>query len=90
MTPLSWATLALAALYWSHAITATNGPGGVFAAIRKHDRTGVTACLWCACLWVAVALYALYTLTPFGWLVDVSAVAGTAMAVYAWVGVRHM
>lgn len=93
--------LILATLYLSHVLAATSGPFAVFAWMRDHlphgrsrpyiapngdhiERYGVLDCAICLAFWIAAAA----VLAPAGVLLDVLAVAGGAVALRSFAGVR--
>ena len=70
--------LALATLYWSHAISQTHGAFGIFQTLRRVlPMGGLMTCPVCLSVWLALALW-LLTFTPLYPLVTISAVAGAA------------
>lgn len=87
MDGLTLVTLALATLYWSHAISKTHGAFGVFETMRKRlPLGGLTACPVCLSFWIAIAFW-LLMFTPLYPIVTVSAVAGGAVVVGFYTGI---
>jgi hypothetical protein len=82
--------LALATMYAAHAITSTDGPFFVFLKLRERTRhvlKGLLDCIVCTAFWVALVLLLLYGIAPgFIWVL---AVAGAALAVRTYTGVKH-
>lgn len=90
MTPTDLFVLALATAYSAHVISSTEGPFAVFAWVRSHlPLGGLTTCVYCLAPWCAGALWALM-LTPLSPLVWVLAVAGAALMLTSWTGMKHL
>jgi hypothetical protein len=93
VTPLNLLITILAVGYLAYVIVNTSGLLGMFAWLRKLDKTGVTACMWCISAWLALAVVTvLHTGEPFTvvWLVEAFAAAGGAMMALAWTGAKHL
>lgn len=90
MTPTDFLVLALATAYSAHVISSTEGPFGIFARVRERlPLGGLTTCVYCLSPWCAAALWGV-TLTPLAPLVTVLALAGGALMLTAWTGMRHL
>lgn len=90
MTPTDFLVLALATAYSAHVISSTDGPFGVFASVRERlPLGGLTTCIYCLAPWCAGALW-LVSLTPLAPLVTLLAIAGAALMLTAWTGMRHI
>lgn len=86
MDGLTLVMLALATLYWSHAISRTHGAFGMFEWARKRlPLGGLTACPVCLSFWIAILMWLLIQ-TPLHPIVAVSAAAGGAVVVGWYVG----
>lgn len=70
------AVIGFATYYWALAISRTDGPFGVFIAVRKLGK--LFECLVCLSLWMG-AVFALLWPTPFAPIVYVSAIAGVSI-----------
>ena len=84
---VNYLLMMLAALYVAYVMTATDGLFGMFKWLRRVDPIGVTACMWCLVFWVAAVLFFLMR-TDLVPLVHVLAIAGGAMAIAKYVGVK--
>lgn len=83
--------IALATLYIAHSVTETHGPFDVFAKLREMNwHGGLLNCAVCASLWAALINYLLLYHTPLAWLVYLFAIAGGAVALMAYTGVKHL
>lgn len=82
--------LALATMYAVHAVTSTHGPLNSFLILRERTRhvlKGFFDCAVCVSFWAALALLLLYAVAPgFIWVL---AIAGAALAVRTYAGVKH-
>ena len=82
--------LTLATFYLAHAVTASDGPIRAFAHLREHlPLGGLTTCLVCLSVWLALALYAVLQ-TPLAWLVQAIAPAGAAVLLWRYTGGSHI
>lgn len=88
--------LAIATWRVSYMLTRETGPFDVFKRLRERlPLGGLTACIWCASVWVAalfIGLYAAFVqpLTFGEMLIVVPAVSGAALAFASWTGVHHL
>lgn len=93
MNILDLLILALATMYLAEVITGTDGPFGVFRALRDKTRKrlgGMLECIKCTGFWVALILGAIWLLVPFGtYLVTALAIVGGALALRSYSGVAH-
>ena len=86
MQPFELIVLALATFYAAHAISASYGPWHVFEWLRVHlPLGGLTACLVCLSVWLALAFYLLMQ-TPLLPLVQIFAAAGASVLVWRYTG----
>lgn len=78
----------LATAYLSFVTVNTDGLFGMFVWLRKHDPVKVTHCIYCVAFWIAGLLVWLAGI-PLT-LVNVLAVAGGALMLSSWTGLRHL
>lgn len=89
-TPFDLVLIALATMYLAHAITSTHGPLNSFLILRDHTRhllKGFFECVVCVAFWVALVLFLFYGIIPG--LIWVLAIAGVALAIRTWSGIKH-
>ena len=90
MQPLDYVLIALATFYLAYVFTITEGPWKSFAKLRFWmPMGGLTKCIYCAAIWIALICYWLYT-TPLQPIVACCGVAGAGMAVYRYTGGSHV
>lgn len=83
--------IVLATLYVAHSVTETHGPFDVFAKLRgMRWHGGLLNCTVCASLWAALACYLLLYHTPLAPVVYILAIAGGAVVLMAYAGVKHL
>lgn len=86
---LSFLVLALATWRAAYFVTKEKGPFGIMSAIRNRVTFGgLLTCLYCASVWCALILYALWY-TQFQSLVWIAGASGAAMFVYRYTGGEH-
>lgn len=89
--PLSWLDLiliALATARLSMMLANEHGPWHVFERIRaKFPLGGLTGCVKCISVWIALFLIPIYLLVPI--IVWVFAISGAALMLRSYTGVGH-
>lgn len=89
MQPFDLLILAAATWYIAHIITRSDGPYGVFRKFRQAmPLGGLTTCIHCAAIWVAVALWILWQ-TPIAAVVLPFAIAGAGLMIGSYSGASH-
>ena len=85
MTFIELITLSAATWYIAYAVTSTHGPFGMFESIREYlPLGGLTACIICLSLWIAMAL----VLVTHHSILEGFAVAGMALWIHGYTGWR--
>lgn len=94
MTFFDFLLIALATLYVAHVLTHTEGPFFAFRWLRDHTRRpfnkftfALLDCIWCTSVWVALAMLVLHSVYPP--IVWVFALAGAAMTIWVYSGMKH-
>lgn len=86
MNLTDWLYYAAAAWFLTYAVTKTHGPFGVFEGLRRWlPLGGLTSCIICLMVWVALAL----RLLGASVVVDACAIAGVALWLHSFTGWRH-
>lgn len=89
MQPFDILILAAATWYIAHIVTRSDGPYGVFRWLRKEfPLGGLTTCIHCAAIWVAVGLWVLWQ-TPIAALVLPFSIAGAGLMIGSYSGASH-
>ena len=85
MTPIELLTYAASAWYVSYAVVNTDGPFGIFKWLRAHlPLGGLTTCIICLSVWVALAL----RLIGANVVTDALAIAGVALWIHGFTSWR--
>lgn len=90
MKPFDFILLAFATLYAAHVLTTNEGPFHAFRWIRDHTRRllgGLFDCFFCLVVWAAFLFYVISLYYPP--IVWVFAIAGAAIAIRSYTGLRH-
>ena len=88
MNPLDAIALGLATFYLAFVITRTHGPFNVFKTIRERwPMGGLTTCMYCMCIWAAIAAWVVFQVWPPG--LYVIAAAGASAGIYRYTGADH-
>lgn len=88
MNIINFIILASATWYVAETITNKTGPWGVFAKLRERlPLGGLTSCIHCMAIWVAAVMWLLCLYARP--VVIVFAVAGGALMLRSYTGVRH-
>lgn len=94
MTFLSLLSLSAATAYFSYTLVYTDGIGNLFGWLREHDPIGVTRCIYCLAIWVALAFVLVYSIQHTMMWDDVilytAAVAGLALMMIGYSGMKHL
>lgn len=94
-SPFEFVLLAIATWQIAHIITKDSGPYNLVGAFRtRFPLGGLTTCLRCCAVWVAIALYAVYLLVtrqPVTGMavVFVPAISGAALMLASYSGAAH-
>jgi len=82
--------LALATWRISRLITKEDGPFALIATFRRRvPLGGVFECIYCASIYAAALVYALWLYAPIE-IVTVIAISGLAMILHRWTGGDHL
>lgn len=94
MNPFDLLLIALATLYVSHVLTHTEGPFFAFRWLRDRTRRpfnlfpfALLDCIWCTVVWVAGVMLFIYFVYPL--IVWLFAIAGAAMMIWTYTGMKH-
>lgn len=87
MTLLELLILALFSWYVAYVLVKTSGPFKLFERLRAVTTFGgLLECVYCLVVWVAIAGYLLFYLTPLTPIVYIGAISGAAMLAHRYTG----
>lgn len=91
MNPLDLLILALATWRLAYLLTKEDAPFQIMARIRQRTTFGgLLTCVYCASIWCAAGLYALWVLLPaLHWIALILAVSGAALMLAKYTGMDY-
>lgn len=88
LTPFAFVLLAFATWRTANMIAREKGPFHSFEKLRaRAPLGGLTACIYCVSVWVAVLLLIIYLIAPV--LIWPLAISGAALMLRSYTGVGH-